>query len=95
MKVTATASNPGLVQGARLDGDATNVAEGSSTPRKGRSGADPFVIALAEQHDAIVVTQETPAGLNARSPKIPDVCNERDVAWINLLGLIQREKWVF
>ena len=63
--------------------------------KKGRSGADPFVIALAELHDAIVVTQEIPAGHDSKSPKIPDICNERAVPWLDLLGLIQQEKWVF
>ena len=63
--------------------------------KKGRSGADPFVIALAEVTDSIVVTQEIPVGIQAKSPRIPDVCKERGVQWMDLLDLIQTEKWVF
>lgn len=41
----------------------------------GRSGADPFVIALARAHDGVVVTEETLSG-NLAKPKIPDVWNQ-------------------
>jgi hypothetical protein len=41
-----------------------------------KSGADPFVVALAEVKDLTVVTYETMAKQNA-APKIPNVCVAR------------------
>ena len=63
--------------------------------RTGKSGDDPWVIALAMvSHNCIVVTEEKPTGAKHR-PKIPDVCNEFEVPWIQLVELVQRENWVF
>lgn len=56
----------------------------------GRSGADPFVIALARVHDGTVVTEETPSR-NLTKPKIPDVCLAMGVRQLNLLGFIQEQ----
>ena len=50
---------------------------------KQRSIADPWVIAFAITENAIVVTKETPVGNNSRRIKIPDVCNELGVHWID------------
>lgn len=50
---------------------------------KQRSIADPWVIAFAMAEDAIVVTKETPSGLDTRRIKIPDVCIALDVHWMN------------
>ena len=57
---------------------------------RGRSGADPFVIALAETTDPsmIVLTEETPGKV-----KIPDVCDARSVKWKNLADMIEDEDW--
>jgi hypothetical protein len=41
-----------------------------------KSGADPFVVALAEVKELTVVTYETMAKQNA-APKIPNVCVAR------------------
>lgn len=43
-----------------------------------KSGADPFVVALAEVKELTVVTYETMAKQNA-APKIPNVCMARDL----------------
>lgn len=61
---------------------------------KGKSGADPFVIALAmvDNPYKTVVTQESGGG--ARKPQIPYVCVEEDVPCISLLELIRKERWV-
>lgn len=59
---------------------------------KDRTRADPFVIALAEVRGLCVVTQENPVSTTDR-PRIPLVCGSRGVKCINLLGLIQAEKW--
>lgn len=57
---------------------------------KGRSAADPFVIALAETNDPpmIVLTEEKPGKV-----KIPDVCDARSVMWKNLADMIEAEDW--
>jgi hypothetical protein len=55
--------------------------------------ADPFVIAVALEHDAVVITGEKPGSL--QNPKIPFVCNARGVPCTNFLGLVTRENWVF
>jgi len=48
-----------------------------------RSIADPWVIAFAITEEAIVVTKENPAGTSSRRIKIPDVCNDLGVSWID------------
>ena len=60
----------------------------------GRSGADPFVIALAHARQGVVVTEET-LSRNMTKPKIPDVCDAMGVRRTNLLGFIQEQGWVF
>jgi len=60
----------------------------------GRSGADPFVIALAKVHNGTVVTEETESR-NLTKPKIPDACDEMGVPRLNLMGFVQQEGWVF
>lgn len=62
--------------------------------RKNRSGADPFVIALAKVGNCIVITNESPAN-NISRPKIPDVCAALGIRSINFLQLIKAQGWVF
>lgn len=50
---------------------------------KNRSQADPWVIAHAMSDDAIVVTKEYTTPENSHKVKIPDVCNNLGVAWID------------
>ena len=59
---------------------------------KGRSGADPFVIALAAaaKPRMVVVTEEHPGKI-----KIPDVCNSEKIDHCGLADLIEREDWKF
>jgi hypothetical protein len=58
----------------------------------GRSGTDPFVIALARTMGvpAIVVTEENPG-----KQRIPDVCKAEKIEWIKLADLIEIEGWQF
>ncbi|MFH0798914.1 MAG: DUF4411 family protein [Pseudomonadota bacterium] len=49
-------------------------------PIKGRSTADPWVVAHALADEAIVVTTEGPA---PKKIKIPDVCNAFNVKWMD------------
>ncbi|MCI0736473.1 MAG: DUF4411 family protein [Beijerinckiaceae bacterium] len=62
---------------------------------KGKSGADPFVIAQAMSANPmfIVVTQED-GGSQAR-PKIPYVCAQEGVTCMCILDVIQAENWSF
>jgi Domain of unknown function (DUF4411) len=60
----------------------------------GRSGADPFVIALARARDGVVVTEETLSG-NIDRPRIPDVCDAMRVPWLNLVRFVQEQGWTF
>ena len=62
--------------------------------RKGTYSADPFVIALAKVEDLIVVTGEKETN-NLAKPKIPDVCNDMGIEYINILDLMRREGWQF
>ncbi len=62
---------------------------------KGRSGADPFVIALARMNGSpwTVLSEENPG--KQSSPKIPDICNAEGIRCIRLVELIQEEDWIF
>lgn len=56
--------------------------------KRGRSGADPFVIALAKTTGRTVVTNELIG--KPQKPSIVDVCNEYSIECINLLGMIRK-----
>jgi hypothetical protein len=62
---------------------------------KGKSGADPIVIALALSRNPklVVVTEEK--GGSARKPKIPYVCDQEDLRCIDVLQFIRDHKWQF
>jgi Domain of unknown function (DUF4411) len=60
---------------------------------RGRSGADPFVIALAKLNVCTVVTEE--GGGSPKHPKIPDVCHSLGVPCIRLTELIGQQGWVY
>ena len=63
--------------------------------RTGKSGADPWVIALALTiENCIVVTEENPTDSKNR-PKIPDVCVHFNLQCIKVVDLIKRENWIF
>lgn len=61
--------------------------------RKGRSGADPFVIALAKLNNCAVLTDEKPTNRPDR-PHIPDVCDDLGIPWLDLLRLFREQNWV-
>ncbi len=62
--------------------------------RKSRSGADPFVIALAISNEATVVSNERRNNSPDR-PHIPDVCEAMGIRCITILELIREQGWVF
>jgi hypothetical protein len=57
---------------------------------KGRSGADPFVMALAASTDPQmwVVTEEYPG-----KERIPDVCDAQSIDYFGVADLIEEEGW--
>jgi len=62
---------------------------------KGRSGGDPFVIALARvRRSKITVVTEEDRG-RADSPKIPDVCRAEGIRCLNLADFIAERGWKF
>lgn len=61
---------------------------------RGRSGGDPFVIALAKIRGYTVVTEEK-LTRSAKRPRIPDVCLSYNVPCIAFLELVLRERWTF
>ena len=63
--------------------------------RRGKSGADPWVVALAMIYqDGIVVAEEGPTNKPHR-PKIPEACNHFGIECIKLVDLVRRENWVY
>ncbi len=63
--------------------------------RTGKSGADPWVIALAlTAENYIVLTEENPTDSKNR-PKIPDVCDHFNLQCITVVDVIKRENWIF
>jgi Domain of unknown function (DUF4411) len=62
--------------------------------KKGRSGADPFVIALARIRGASVLTDERPSG-NLNKPKIPDVCQALGVECYRISDMFERQGLTF
>lgn len=62
--------------------------------------ADPFVVALAQEKDLTVVTEETFAhtkltGKRKKRTYIPDVCNKEGITCITFLQMMQAERWRF
>lgn len=62
---------------------------------KGRSGADPFVIAVARSmRGHIIVVSEENFG-KRDSPKIPDVCRAEGIHCFKLVDFIDARGWTF
>lgn len=68
--------------------------------KKGRSGTDPFVIALAKLRSATVLTEEKSAlkpGMSIgtlNSPRIPDVCGALGIPCVTLADFFQQKGYV-
>ncbi len=58
-----------------------------------RSGADPWVVALALVENAVVVSQEDKG--KKKRPSIPDVCFKLNVRHIRVADLIADQGWVY
>ncbi|MEO5368615.1 MAG: DUF4411 family protein [Magnetococcus sp. DMHC-1] len=57
---------------------------------KGRSGADPWVIAHAMAEDAVVVTKESYEEKSPTKIRIPNVCENMEVEWIDEFEFLRR-----
>ena len=62
---------------------------------KGKSGADPFVIAQAVSTNPQLTVLHQENGGSFKSPKIPFVCDQERLRHIDLLTLIDEEGWSF
>ncbi len=60
---------------------------------KGRSQADPFVVAVAQVGKHVVVPGESPG--NASKPRIPFVCQQLGIQSMGTLQFIRDMKWNF
>jgi hypothetical protein len=56
------------------------------------SKADPWVIAQAASHNGTVVTREMPVAANSQKVKIPNVCNQFAVPFIDPYALLRISK---
>ena len=62
--------------------------------RRSRSGADPFVVAVAIVYDCAVVTLEKPGRNPDKRPTIPDVCAAYGVRCLSLVELLREQRVV-
>lgn len=62
---------------------------------KKKNCADPFVIALAQEKDCVVVTEEARSNNPSVVPKIPDICEKYGVKHINFVGFVREMKLAF
>ena len=58
------------------------------------NNADPFVIALAQEKDCIVVTEETRTRNNL-TPKIPDICEAYGMKYTDFVGFARYMNFKF
>lgn len=68
---------------------------GMINARKNKSGADPWVVALAMQYQGMVVVTEEKSTSDRIHPRIPDVCNFSNIEWVNIAGVVKKENWRF
>ncbi len=65
-----------------------NTYPGFMKPHSTKSGADPLVVATAEANNLPVVTYETRAKQDA-APKIPNVCDDRNIRTVQLVDVLR------
>lgn len=60
--------------------------------KKNRSGCDPWVIALAQARGHSVVSAEKASG-SLIKPKIPDVCKDLTVPYVEVVDFFRKQGW--
>lgn len=60
--------------------------------KKNRSGCDPWVIALAQARGLSVVSAEKASGSLVK-PKIPDVCKDLAVPYVEVVDFFRKQGW--
>lgn len=60
--------------------------------QRGRSQADPFVIALARIENGVVVSGEHRSH-NLNRPKVPDVCDDLGIPCMRLIDMFRQQGW--
>lgn len=63
--------------------------------QKGKSGADPWVIAMALKFENCWVVTEEGLSASEKKPKIPDVCAHFNLPCLKVVDLIKAESWIF
>ena len=63
--------------------------------RTGKSGADPWVIALAMITQNCVVVTEENWTYSENRPKIPDACAYFNLQCLKMVDLVEKENWIF
>ena len=58
-------------------------------------GADPWLIAFCMTHNHVLVSQEVMAADNSTKIKIPNVCKQFKVEYLNTFEMLRREKATF
>ncbi|MCO6489519.1 MAG: DUF4411 family protein [Phaeodactylibacter sp.] len=83
---------PPSADAQRIFGAISNYVLSNYTPAEANfflQGADPWVIAQAQAENAKVVTMEKLVGANSKKVKIPNICNEFGVDWLNTYQLLR------
>ncbi len=78
-----------------MDSCSTDPRTGLVIPTSPKSGADPFVIALALNKGIPVVSQENARTDQNQRLKLPDACRLMGVRHMNLLEMARAEGWKF
>jgi hypothetical protein len=64
-------------------------------PKKGLTGADPFVIARAQLGNPVWTVVSGEKTIDANNPKMPYVCGKLDVPHLTFRQFLQNEGWSF
>lgn len=83
-------SSAHFVETQRIVGQFTNLVKTA----RGKSGGDPWLIAVAKLHGHIIVTEERKQN-DMNNPRIPDVAEALGIECVSLKQLIEKEQWVF
>jgi hypothetical protein len=81
---------PEVIQAATVLVNEHPILKAGST----KNQADPFVVALAQVEDLVVISDEQPDA-KAKQIKIPNLCEKIGLEHVDLFGFARRERWTF